>query len=76
MRSKKSWNRVLCVAALALLLVVFSFAVAGARQPAPPPPTPCADCGKLNEPCPSPVICCPGLTCLSSSGGAPTCVER
>lgn len=34
------------------------------------------DCAKENEPCPSGVLCCPGLTCKSSSGGDPTCVER
>ncbi len=34
------------------------------------------DCGKLHQPCSGSVICCKGLTCISRSGGDPTCEER
>lgn len=67
----------LIVTALALTLAaLFAITAVNGRSAAAADPSPCSDCGKLNDPCPSPVICCPGLTCLSSSGGQPKCVER
>jgi len=40
-----------------------------------PAPQVCAagDCGKKGQPCSGSVICCPGLNCVSSSGGDPIC---
>lgn len=62
------------VALVVLVLGVFAI-TAGANRQAPPP-VPCEDCAKKDEPCTGSVKCCPGLYCISSSGGTPTCRER
>ena len=56
------------------------FAVASRAAPSQPEqpiagPT-AEDCGQKGDSCKGGVRCCEGLTCLSSSGGDPICVER
>lgn len=39
-------------------------------------PSAALQCGKQGESCSGSVICCSGLSCISRSGGDPTCEER
>lgn len=60
---------------LGLGVLVGGIALSQVRARSTPVSQVCAagDCGKKGQPCPGSVICCPGLSCVSSSGADPIC---